>query len=104
MMGETGQADIVVPVKAKALGKQQRCIGLSLVEEGLRTMSDMGIDDCLHAVTPVVGRLLRSDGLPYGRFELGDEGVEVIYLPRTPEISTTKVKDDLSNPKNKFKC
>ena len=40
-----------------------------------------------------------------GKFDfLRDEGVEVIYLPRTPEISTTKVKDDLSNPNNKYKC
>lgn len=33
-----------------------------------------------------------------GKFDfLKDEGVEVIYLPRTPEISTTKIKNDLFN-------
>ncbi len=32
-----------------------------------------------------------------GKFDfLKDEGVEVIYLPRTPEISTTQIKNDLS--------
>ncbi|WP_405076665.1 glycerol-3-phosphate cytidylyltransferase [Ligilactobacillus acidipiscis] len=31
-----------------------------------------------------------------GKFDfLKDEGVEVIYLPRTPEISTTKIKSNL---------
>jgi glycerol-3-phosphate cytidylyltransferase len=32
-----------------------------------------------------------------GQFDfLKDEGVEVIYLPRTPEISTTQIKVDLN--------
>lgn len=32
-----------------------------------------------------------------GKFNyLSDEGVEVIYLPRTKEISTTQIKQDLS--------
>lgn len=31
-----------------------------------------------------------------GKFDfLEDEGVEVVYLPRTPEISTTQIKKDL---------
>ena len=31
-----------------------------------------------------------------GRFDfLADEGVDVVYLPRTPEISSTKIKEDL---------
>ena len=31
-----------------------------------------------------------------GKFDfLKDEGVEVVYLPRTPEVSTTKIKEDL---------
>ena len=31
-----------------------------------------------------------------GKFDfLKDEGVEVVYLPRTPEISTTQIKADL---------
>ena len=31
-----------------------------------------------------------------GRFDfLKEEGVEVVYLPRTPEISTTQIKQDL---------
>lgn len=33
-----------------------------------------------------------------GKFDfLKDEGVEVVYLKRTPEISTTKIKKDLMN-------
>ena len=33
-----------------------------------------------------------------GKFDfLKQEGVEVVYLPRTPEISTTKIKEDLAN-------
>lgn len=32
-----------------------------------------------------------------GKFDfLKDEGVEVVYLPRTPEISTTQIKHDLA--------
>jgi len=32
-----------------------------------------------------------------GKFDyLKDEGVEVVYLPRTPEISTTQIKHDLN--------
>lgn len=32
-----------------------------------------------------------------GKFDfLRDEGVKVVYLPRTPEISTTKIKTDLN--------
>ena len=31
-----------------------------------------------------------------GEFDfLKEEGCEVVYLPRTPEISTTKIKKDL---------
>ena len=31
-----------------------------------------------------------------GKFDfLKDEGVEVVYLPRTPEISSTQIKHDL---------
>jgi len=31
-----------------------------------------------------------------GKFDfLKDEGVEVVYLPRTPEVSTTQIKQDL---------
>ena len=33
-----------------------------------------------------------------GKFDfLREEGVEVVYLPRTPEISTTQIKNDLNN-------
>lgn len=36
-----------------------------------------------------------------GKFDfLKDEGVEVVYLPRTPEISTTEIKKGI-NPTNK---
>ncbi len=33
-----------------------------------------------------------------GKFDfLRDQGVEVVYLPRTPEISTTQIKSDLKD-------
>ena len=33
-----------------------------------------------------------------GKFDfLKEKGVEVVYLPRTPKISTTQIKKDLSN-------
>ena len=35
-----------------------------------------------------------------GKFDfLKDEGCEVVYLPRTPEISTTQIKKDLNDNK-----
>ena len=36
-----------------------------------------------------------------GKFDfLKEEGVEVVYLPRTPEISTTQIKKDLNKKIN----
>lgn len=36
-----------------------------------------------------------------GKFDfLKEEGVEVMYLPRTPEISSTQIKADLKKPKD----
>ena len=36
-----------------------------------------------------------------GKFDyLKDEGVEVVYLSRTPEISTTQIKKDLNDKKD----
>lgn len=36
-----------------------------------------------------------------GKFDfLREEGVEVMYLPRTPEISSTQIKSDLKKPKD----
>ena len=34
-----------------------------------------------------------------GKFDFLKEQCEVVYLPRTPEISTTKIKTDLNNKK-----
>lgn len=37
-----------------------------------------------------------------GKFDfLKDEGVDVVYLPRTPEVSTTQIKKDLGVSKEK---
>ena len=37
-----------------------------------------------------------------GRFDfLKEEGVDVVYLPRTPEISTTQIKTDMSKGSKK---
>ena len=35
-----------------------------------------------------------------GKFDFLKDYCEVVYLPRTPEISTTKIKQDLFSPKN----
>ena len=36
-----------------------------------------------------------------GKFDfLMKEGIEVVYLPRTPDISTTQIKSNLTGPKN----
>jgi len=32
-----------------------------------------------------------------GKFDYLKEYAEVVYLPRTPEISTTQIKSDLNN-------
>ena len=32
-----------------------------------------------------------------GEFDFLEDNCEVVYLPRTPEISTTKIKDDMKN-------
>lgn len=38
-----------------------------------------------------------------GKFDfLKEEGVKVVYLPRTPEISTTQIKNDLNKRRNSF--
>ena len=35
-----------------------------------------------------------------GKFDfLEEEGAEVVYLPRTPDISTTQIKSDLNKKK-----
>jgi hypothetical protein len=37
-----------------------------------------------------------------GRFDfLKEEGCEVVYLPCTPEISTTQIKNDLNKTQDK---
>lgn len=35
-----------------------------------------------------------------GKFDFLDKHCEVVYLPRTPEISTTQIKKDIVNKKN----
>jgi glycerol-3-phosphate cytidylyltransferase len=39
-----------------------------------------------------------------GKFDFLKQYCEVVYLPRTPEISTTKIKEDLINIKNKYEA
>ena len=37
-----------------------------------------------------------------GKFDfLKEEGVEVMYLPRTPEISSSQIKSDLHQPEER---
>ena len=38
-----------------------------------------------------------------GKFDfLKEQGVEVVYLPRTPEISTTQIKSDICEKRYKI--
>ena len=66
-----------------------RCVDLVIPEENWeQKKEDMHL---YHIDTFVIGDDLK------GKFDfLKDEGVEVIYLPRTPEISTTQIKHDLA--------
>lgn len=72
----------------KALLEAMRYVDLVIPE----TCWDQKSDDCrqYHVDTFVIGEDWK------GHFDfLKDEGVEVVYLPRTPEISTTRIKEDL---------
>lgn len=66
-----------------------RCVDLVISEENWeQKKEDMHL---YHIDTFVIGDDWK------GKFDfLKDEGVEVIYLPRTPEISTTQIKHDLA--------
>ena len=66
-----------------------RCVDLVIPEENWeQKKEDMHL---YHIDTFVIGDDWK------GKFDfLKDEGVEVIYLPRTPEISTTQIKHDLA--------
>ena len=66
-----------------------RCVDLVIPEENWeQKKEDMNL---YHIDTFVIGDDWK------GKFDfLKDEGVEVIYLPRTPEISTTQIKHDLA--------
>lgn len=72
----------------KMLLESMRYVDLVIPEENW----EQKIDDCrqYHIDTFVMGEDWK------GKFDyLKDEGIEVIYLPRTPEISTTRIKNDL---------
>lgn len=66
-----------------------RCVDLVIPEENWeQKKEDMHL---YHIDTFVIGDDWK------GKFDfLKDEGVEVIYLTRTPEISTTQIKHDLA--------
>lgn len=77
----------------KALLEAMRYVDLVIPEESW----EQKIDDCrtYHIDTFVMGDDWK------GKFDfLKDEGVNVVYLPRTPEISTTKIKSDLHTPQD----
>ena len=69
--------------------EELRCVDLVIPEENWeQKKEDMHL---YHIDTFVIGDDWK------GKFDfLKDEGVEVIYLPRTPEISTTQIKHDLA--------
>jgi len=72
----------------KMLLESMRYVDLVIPEESW----DQKREDCkqYHINTFVIGDDWR------GQFDyLKEEGIEVIYLPRTPEISTTRIKEDL---------
>lgn len=74
----------------KSLLEAMRYVDLVIPEENW----EQKIEDCkqYHIDTFVMGDDWK------GKFDyLEDEGIEVIYLPRTPEISTTRIKTDLHN-------
>lgn len=72
----------------KALLEAMRYVDLVIPESSW----DQKLEDChqYHVDTFVIGDDWK------GKFDyLKDEGVDVVYLPRTPEISTTRIKEDL---------
>ena len=72
----------------KSLLEAMRYVDLVIPEENW----DQKKEDCrqYHIDTFVMGDDWK------GQFDyLQDEGVDVVYLPRTPEISTTRIKEDL---------
>ena len=72
----------------KSLLEAMRYVDLVIPEENW----EQKIEDCkqYHIDTFVMGDDWK------GKFDyLQDEGIEVVYLPRTPEISTTRIKEDL---------
>ena len=73
----------------KEMLESLRCFDLVIPEENWeQKKEDMHL---YHIDTFVIGDDWK------GKFDfLKDEGVEVIYLPRTPEISTTQIKHDLA--------
>ena len=74
--------------KRKKLLEAIRYVDLVIPEENWeQKMTDV---DLYHVDTFVMGDDWE------GKFDfLKEEGVEVVYLPRTPEISTTQIKKDL---------
>ena len=73
----------------KALGESVRYVDLVIPE----TCWEQKVTDMheYHVDTFVIGDDWK------GKFDyLEDEGVEVVYLSRTPEISTTQIKNDLN--------
>ena len=94
MVRIAGQTDIVVQVEPQALGKRLRRIGLSFIDERLRTAAHILLYHRLHAVTPVwhgllgQGLLLFAFGnpvqigilhndAPYHAFQLREKHLEV---------------------------
>lgn len=74
----------------KKLLEAVRYVDLVIPEENW----DQKIKDCkeYHIDTFVMGDDWK------GKFDfLKDEGIEVVYLPRTPEISSTQIKNELKN-------
>ena len=60
MMGERGEAHIVVPVKTKGSGESLRRVGLALVGELLRALAKISVENALQSYLPLAGDLLQA--------------------------------------------
>ena len=73
------------------------------LEKELKSYREQGISLYLNGILSNPKTIAKAcqiaEGGGYMRDYVEDDGCEVVYLPRTPEISTTQIKKDLNNKK-----
>ena len=74
MMRITGDADIVIEIKSKALGKTLRCIFATFIDESLRTLAQLSVENGLITFEPLAGELLSL--ILCHRLDIGREHAE----------------------------